>query len=145
MQRTVKHLLKEKGNDVWSIAPKASVFEAITLMNERSVGALLVMANDQLVGIISERDYMRKVILRNRSSKETQVEHIMVSPVYYVEPDRTIEECMALMTDRRIRHLPVIDNRRVSGVISIGDVVKAVIEERGILIEQLERYITGHG
>jgi CBS domain-containing protein len=144
MERTVRNLLKEKGQHVWSITPRASVYEAVEKMAERSVGALLVIEGDRLVGIISERDYTRKIILQDRASKQTRVEEIMVCPVYYVDPDRTVEECMALMTERRFRHLPVLEDEQVVGVISIGDVVKAIIEDRGILIDQLERYISGH-
>jgi len=144
MQQTVKSLLKNKGNDVWSVLPSASVFEAIQLMSEKSIGAVLVMEDDKLLGILSERDYARKVILKNHSSKDTLVREIMTSPVLCVNPAGTADECMALMTEKHIRHLPVVENKRVIGVISIGDVVKSVIEAKGILIDQLERYITGH-
>lgn len=144
MQRTVKHLLKEKGHDVWAVSPSDTVYQAIEKMAEKSVGALLVIDGERLVGMISERDYTRKVILQNRASRQTLVQEIMMQPVYYVEPERTVEECMALMTERRFRHLPVLEEGRLIGIVSIGDVVKSCIEERGILIEQLERYISGY-
>jgi CBS domain-containing protein len=140
---TVKKLLEAKGQNVWSISPEASVFEAIKLMAEKRIGALLAMEDDHLVGIMSERDYARKVVLKGKSSKKTPVKDIMTSRVYFVKPERTIEECMALMTDKRIRHLPVMDEERLVGVISIGDVVKAIISEQEFIIDQLESYIKG--
>ena len=141
--KTVKDLLAVKGSQVWSIAPDATVFEALRLMAEKEIGALLVLEAGKLVGIISERDYARKVILKGKSSKDTPVKEIMTTKVLYVRPDQTIEECMALMTDKRVRHLPVLDGEQLVGIISIGDVVKALIDEKDFIIQQLEQYITG--
>jgi CBS domain-containing protein len=138
----VKEILERKGRDVWSIEPTASVYEAMRRMAEKEVGALLVMEGVTLVGIISERDYARKVILQGRSSPTTRVSEIMTSRVAYTGPDQTVEECMAVMTDKRIRHLPVMEGGRVIGIISIGDLVKSIIAEQQFIIEQLERYIT---
>lgn len=141
---SVRQCLQRKGYQIFSIHPEASVFEALVLMAEKNVGALLVMEEGQrLVGIFSERDYARKVILQGKSSKETLVREIMSSPVIAVNIDQPIETCMALMTEKHIRHLPVIENDRIVGVISIGDVVKEIIEEQQFVIEQLENYITG--
>ena len=140
---TVHHLLERKGNDIWSTSPDASVFEAIQLMAEKSIGALLVIDRDELVGIVSERDYARKVILKGRSSRETPVRDIMTEKVLYVPPTRSLEECMVLMTEKRIRHLPVIADGRLIGVCSVGDVIKAIISEKQFIIEQLESYIKG--
>jgi CBS domain-containing protein len=140
---TVHQLLERKGGDIWSTTPDASVFEAIQLMAEKGIGALLVMDEDELVGIISERDYARKVILKGRSSRETPVKDIMTEKVLYVPPTRSLEECMALMTEKRIRHLPVIDNGRLVGVFSVGDVIKAIISQQEFIIDQLESYIKG--
>lgn len=138
---TVRHLLDRKGRAVFSIEPEDPVFEAIELMAKHHVGALLVMRGDELVGILSERDYARKVILLGRSSSETPAWQIMSSPVVTVTPDDTVEECMRVVTERRIRHLPVVERGKVVGVVSIGDLVKAVIEEQRQTIEQLESYI----
>ncbi len=140
---TVRSLLKTKGHDVWSIDPDASVFDALKLMAEKDVGALLVLKDGKLVGIFSERDYARKVILEGKSSKNTPVAEIMTSQVYYVKSDQSIEDCMAMMTEKRIRHLPVIESGELIGVVSIGDIVKAIIDEQEFIIEQLENYITG--
>lgn len=140
--KKVRDILRVKGPDVWSIGPNALVYDAMRLMADKEIGALLVMDETKLVGIISERDYARKVILQGRSSHSTQVREIMTSRVVYTEPERNIDECMALMTDKRIRHLPVLEGGEVSGVISIGDLVKAIITEQKFIIEQLERYIT---
>ena len=140
---TVKQLLDAKGHQVWSIPPDASVFEAIQLMAEKEVGALLVMQAGKPVGIVSERDYARKVILQGKSSQETPIQEIMTTRVIYTHPDQPIEECMALMTERRIRHLPVIVGEEVLGMISIGDLVKAIIVEQKFIIDQLEHYISG--
>jgi len=142
---TVRQLLRVKGHDVWSIPPDAWVFDALSLMAEKEVGALLVLEGEKLVGIISERDYARKVILLGKSSKSTAVREIMTAEVICVRPEQTIQECMALMTESHVRHLPVLENDRLSGVISIGDVVKAIISEQEFMIEQLERYIVGSG
>jgi CBS domain-containing protein len=139
---TARHLLERKGSDVYSIGPDDAVLQAIQLMAERHVGALLVMRGAELVGIVSERDYARKVILLGRSSAETRVKQIMSSPVTTVTPAHTVNECMKIVTEQRVRHLPVLEQGRVIGVVSIGDLVKAVIEEQQQQIEQLERYIT---
>jgi CBS domain-containing protein len=139
---TARHLLERKGSDVYSIGPDDAVLQAIQLMAERHVGALLVMRGAELVGIVSERDYARKVILLGRSSAETRVIQIMSSPVTTVTPAHTVNECMKIVTEQRVRHLPVLEQGRVIGVVSIGDLVKAVIEEQQQQIEQLERYIT---
>ena len=141
--QTVSQLLKLKGNQIFSVAPHESVLRAIEIMATRYVGALLVMSQGSLIGIISERDYARKVILKKRSSHDTPVGDIMTSPAVTVTPSDTIHHCMQLMTERRIRHLPVMDAGRVVGMLSIGDLVKAVIEEQRDQIEQLERYIAG--
>ena len=141
--KTVSMLLESKGNDVWSASPGTTVYDALVLMAEKNVGALLVLEGGRLVGIFSERDYARKVILHGKSSRQTTVGEIMTSKVVYVRPEQTIEQCMALMTDKRIRHLPVLEGDRVIGVISIGDVVKAIISEQEFMIEQLENYIAG--
>jgi len=143
--KTVSDLLRVKGNQVWSIGPDATVYDALTLMAEKDVGALLVLDNvGQLVGILSERDYARKIVLKGKTSRETPVREIMTKKVLWVRPDQTIEEIMALMTNKRIRHLPVLEEGRLVGVISIGDVVKAIISEQEFMIEQLENYITGN-
>jgi CBS domain-containing protein len=139
---TAKHLLERKGAQVHATEPEAPVLEAIRLMAEKHVGALLVMRGAELVGIVSERDYARKVILLGRSSADTPVRQIMSSPVKTVTLAHSIHDCMQIMTDERIRHLPVVDKGRVVGVVSIGDLVKAVIEEQQQQIEQLERYIS---
>lgn len=141
--KTVKQLLQSKGRQVWSIAPEAMVYDALKLMAEKEVGALVVLEAGQVAGIISERDYARKVSLQGKSDRTTSVGEIMTAKVIYVYPEQTIEECMALMTDKRIRHLPVIDGGQLIGVISIGDVVKEVISHQEFLIAQLEHYITG--
>ncbi|HKT73360.1 MAG TPA: CBS domain-containing protein [Steroidobacteraceae bacterium] len=138
---TVRHLLERKARALFSVEPEDPVLEAIRLMADRHIGALLVMKGDQLQGIVSERDYARKVILYGRSSAETPVWQIMSSPVLTVSPQQTVEECMQLMTDRRVRHLPVLEGGKVVGMISIGDLVKAVMEEQQQTIEQLESYI----
>lgn len=141
--KTVKQLLQSKGRQVWSIAPEAMVYDALKLMAEKEVGALVVLEAGQVAGIISERDYARKVSLQGKSDRTTSVGEIMTAKVIYVYPEQTIEDCMALMTDKRIRHLPVIDGGQLIGVISIGDVVKEVISHQEFLIAQLEHYITG--
>ena len=141
--RTVKQLLDEKGRDVVSVAPDASVIDAIRLMAERGVGALLVMDGPRLAGVMSERDYARKVILHGRSSTDTRVSEIMSSDVQTVTPDDTVNACMLLMTQRRIRHLPVMEGGEVAGVLSIGDLVKAVIADQQEEISQLQQYIAG--
>jgi CBS domain-containing protein len=139
----VKDILALKGQSVWSVALDASVYDAMKLMAEKGIGALMVMQGEKLVGIISERDYARKVILQGRASRTTQVREIMTSHVLYAQPEQNIEECMAVMTDKRVRHLPVFDEGRLLGVISIGDLVKSIITEQKFMIEQLEKYISG--
>lgn len=140
---TVEQLLATKGRDIWSISPDDSVFTALEVMAERNIGGLLVMESGELVGILTERDYARKIILQGKASADTLVREIMTGNVIYVSSDQTIEECMALMTEKRIRHLPVFNGEKLVGVISIGDVVKALISEHEFVIEQLVSYITG--
>lgn len=141
--KTVKQLLEVKGYDVWSIAPDSSVYDALGLMAEKDVGALVVLDGERLAGIISERDYARKVILRGKSSMETPVSDIMTPRVVCVRPGDTIAQCMALMTEKHIRHLPVLEDDQLIGIISIGDVVKTIISEQEFIIQQLENYIAG--
>jgi CBS domain-containing protein len=140
---TVRQLLERKGHDVWSVEPHVSVLEAVREMSERNVGALMVCEGEELVGIVSERDIARKTILHGQPTQDTPVREIMTENVRYVRPDHNIDDCMALMTDKRIRHLPVLEEGRLVGIISIGDVVKATISEKENLIQQLETYITG--
>ncbi len=139
----VSDLLNHKGRDIWSLPPDATVYEAIDRMAQKEVGALLIMDGEQLVGIVSERDYARKVILQGKSSRETRVSEIMSHPVIYARPELTFEQTMALMTEKRIRHLPVMVGERVVGVISIGDVVRGIIEDQEFEIQQLTSYISG--
>ncbi len=141
--QTVNQLLRQKGGQIFSVTPTDSVLYAIEIMATRHVGALLVMEQDALIGIISERDYARKVILKKRTSHDTPVGDIMTSPAITVSPDDTVHHCMELMTEGRFRHLPVVGSGKVLGILSIGDLVKAVIEEQSHQIEQLERYIAG--
>jgi len=142
--KSVAEILRSKPEQaVHTITPSASVFDAVKLMAEKSIGALLVMEDLKIAGIITERYYARKIALMGRSSKETPVRDIMTSPVMYVRPDQTNEECMALMTDNRVRHLPVIDNGKLVGLIYIGDLVKDIISEQKFIIDQLEHYIMG--
>lgn len=144
---TATQILRSKPDkSVYSTTPSSSVFDAVKMMAEKNVGALVVIEGDAVVGVITERDYARKIVLMARSSKETAVREIMTSPVMYVQPDRTSEECMALMTEYRVRHLPVLDQGKMIGLVSIGDLVKDVISEQKFIIEQLEHYIAGrHG
>ena len=137
----VKYLLAFKGKEIWSIAPEEPVLEAIRKMAEKHIGALIVTRGEELLGIVSERDYARKVILMGRSSSETPVSQIMTTPVTTVGSDEPVHRCMEIMTEKRIRHLPVLEKGKVVGIISIGDLVKAVIEEQQQTIDQLERYI----
>ncbi len=139
----VSQLLEAKGHTVWTITPDTTVFEALKLMADRNVGALLVVEGEKLVGIFSERDYARKVILKGKASREIPVDEIMSTRVVFVRPNQTIDECMALMTEKRIRHLPVLQSGKLIGLISIGDVVKTVISEQEFIIHQLENYISG--
>jgi CBS domain-containing protein len=141
--KTVRDILEVKGRTVWSVDYGSTVFDALSLMAEKEIGALVVLDEARVAGIISERDYARKVILHGRASPTTRVEEIMTSHVAYTHLDQSIEECMAIMTDKRIRHLPVLQDGKLIGIISIGDLVKAIIADQKFMIEQLERYITG--
>ena len=141
--KIVRDILQTKGHEVWSIRPDGTVYEALKIMADKNVGALVVLDGHTVVGIMSERDYARKVILQGKSSRETRVGEIMTSRVYYVRPEQTIQECMAQMTDKHVRHLPVLENDSLIGVISIGDVVKSIIAEQESTIRLLEDYITG--
>jgi CBS domain-containing protein len=140
---TVRSVLQSKGSDIWSTAPDTLVFDALKVMAEKNVGALLVMEGNQLIGIFSERDYARKVVLKGESSHTIAIRNVMTSGVISVTPDQSIEDCMALMTGKHIRHLPVLENSKIVGLISIGDVVKAIISQHEDTIKQLENYITG--
>jgi CBS domain-containing protein len=142
--KSVAQILKSKPDPtVYTIAPVASVFDALNLMAQKSIGALIVTEGENVVGIITERDYARKIVLMARASRDTPVRDIMTLSVMYVGPDQTTEECMALMTENRLRHLPVMDGGKLVGLISIGDLVKDIISEQRFIIEQLEHYITG--
>jgi CBS domain-containing protein len=143
--QTVRDLLGKKGDRIWSVSPDSTVYEALQLMADRNIGAVLVRDGNRLVGILSERDYARQVILKGKASRDTPVREIMTTRVVCVVPERTVEDCMALMTDKRIRHLPVLADGELIGVVSIGDIVKAVISEKQFIIEQLESYITSGG
>src|ERR1700676_956967 len=138
----VRLVLKEKGQNVWSVSPDACVYDAIEMMAEKYVGALLVVSESNLVGVVSERDYARKVILQGKSSKQTLVREIMTSPAIFVTPDQTVEDSMRIMTDKHIRHLPVVENGKILGVVSIGDLVKWMISAQQQTISQLHDYIT---
>ncbi len=139
----VRDILKTKGNTILSVTPDTIVYDALALMGEKNVGALLVIEDQKLTGIFSERDYARKVVLKGRTSLDTQVREIMTEKVFIVYPEDTIERCMELMSDKRIRHLPVVEGDKVIGIISIGDVVKYIIEEQKSIIENLRLYIAG--
>jgi CBS domain-containing protein len=141
---TVAQLLQDKGRAVWTIAPDATVYDALSLMAAKNVGALVVVEGARVVGILSERDYARKVILKGKFSKDTRVREIMTEKVYFVRLEQTIEECMAVMTAEHIRHLPVLTDDRLTGIVSIGDVVRVIVSDKEFLIKQLEYYITGH-
>ncbi|MFO1484651.1 MAG: CBS domain-containing protein [Verrucomicrobiaceae bacterium] len=136
-------LLEHKGRDLWTIAPDVTVFEAIKLMSEKNVGALPVVDGGRLIGIISERDYMSKVAIKGKSSKETPVRDIMTQNVVTVSPDQSVSECMSIITQQRVRHLPVVENATLVGVVSIGDLVRWIIATQKMTIEQLEKYIAG--
>ncbi|MDB5808502.1 MAG: inosine-5-monophosphate dehydrogenase [Betaproteobacteria bacterium] len=139
--KTVKQILQGKSRELCTVSPDTRVFDALKVMAEKEIGALLVVDNGKLAGILSERDYARKVILKGKSSHDTPVREIMTERVVYVQPKNTVDECMALMTDKRIRHLPVLENDRLIGVLSIGDLVKETISEQQFMIKQLESYI----
>jgi CBS domain-containing protein len=143
-QETIRSILDRKGSKVWSISPKATVLEAIALMDEKRVGALMVVSEGTLEGVISERDYARKVILKGRLSHETLVEEIMSSPAITVSPEHSLGDCLRLVTHHRIRHLPVIDNGQLAGVVSIGDLAKAIISAQADAVNQLSNYIAGN-
>ncbi|HLF11599.1 MAG TPA: CBS domain-containing protein [Gammaproteobacteria bacterium] len=142
---TVHDILESKGHTVWSVRPTDTVLAALGVMADHEIGAVLVLDGDKLVGLLTERDYARKVVLAGRSSKDSLVGEVMTSHVVCVAPGRSVDECMALMTDKRLRHLPVIDHKRVVGVVSIGDLVKAAIADQEFTITQLQSYITGAG
>jgi CBS domain-containing protein len=139
---SVRLVLKQKGQDIWHVSPEACVYDAIEIMAAKYVGALLVVSEGNLVGVVSERDYARKVILQGKSSKQTQVKEIMTSPAIFVTPEQTVEDSMRIMTDKHIRHLPVVENGKILGVVSIGDLVKWVISAQQQTISQLHNYIT---
>lgn len=141
--KTVRNILNTKGNDVWCIGLEDTVFDALRLMAAKEVGALMVMDGARVAGLISERDYARKIVLLGRTSPNTLVKEIMTTHVAYTHLEQPIEECMAVMTEKRVRHLPVIEAGKLVGIISIGDLVKAIIADQKFIIEQLERYITG--
>ncbi|MFZ0392135.1 MAG: CBS domain-containing protein [Calditrichia bacterium] len=141
--KSVGDILNKKGRQIWSVPPNATVFQALQLMAEKNIGAVLVMDGGEVVGIMSERDYARKVILLGKSSKETPVKDIMTTRVVFVESNKSAENCLALMTEKRFRHLPVYDGEKLAGLVSIGDVVKAVIDQQQVAIEELENYIVG--
>lgn len=140
---SVERILRQKGSEVYSISPDATVYEALEMLEEKNIGALLVMAGDQLVGLLSERDYVRKVKLKGHSSTDLKVEEIMSSPVVTVSPTATVDECMRSMTNKRCRHLPIVDNGKVVGVVSIGDLVNWIMTVQDATIHQLEDYICG--
>lgn len=140
---TISDILSLKGSNAWSISPEATVFEALQMMADKNVGALLVTENDKLVGIVSERDYTRKIVIKGKSSKTTAVKEILSSQVISVTPSHTVEDCMRLMTDHHFRHLPVLDGDRIAGIVSIGDLVNWIISAQTSTISQLQTYITG--
>ncbi len=141
--RKVRDILRDKGTRVESIAPDQTVYEALGIMAEKNIGALLVLKDKRIIGLISERDYARKVILKGKRSQDLLVSEIMTTEVITVDPDKNLEECMELLTHKRVRHLPVIENEQVAGIISIGDIVKGIITHKQFVIEQLEDYIKG--
>lgn len=141
--KTIKEILEAKGSQFWTIAPEASVMDALKLMAEKEVGALVVTEDGKLVGIISERDYARKVILMGRASRDTRVQEIMTRRVICIQPHQSVDECMALMTEKRIRHLPVVSDGEILGIVSVGDLVKAIIADQQFVIDQLVHYING--
>lgn len=140
---TVRNILQSKGPEIWSVEPETPVMAAPKLMDEKNIGALVVARGGSVFGILSERDYARKLVLKGRSSSDSTVQDLMTSPVITVTAEQSMDQCMDLMTSKRIRHLPVVENEKLIGLISIGDVVKAVISEKEFLVKQLENYITG--
>lgn len=140
---SVKNILDEKGYDFWTIEPETTVYEALKKMAGKDIGALIVVKSTKIIGVFSERDYARKVILKGKTSKDTTVGELVSEKVYYVKPTSTIEECMQLMTNQRVRHLPVLDNDKLIGIVSIGDIVNKIIQDHKNQIQQLEDYITG--
>ena len=140
---TIRHILQDKGRQVWSVRPGDKVYDAIKMMADKNVGSLVVLNGNKIVGIVTERHYARNVFLKGRGSPHTLVGEIMASDVACVKPDKSIEECMAIMTARRVRHLPVIKDGELFGIVSIGDLVKSIISDRELVIEQLEHYISG--
>lgn len=144
MGETVRSILANKGTAIWSVTPETSVYDALAILAEKDIGALIVESEGRLAGIFSERDYARKVILMGRSSREMRVSEIMTSPVITVHPDNSVEECMRLVTKHRIRHLPVLDGDALAGVISIGDLVNTIISEQAETIQHLSNYISGN-
>ncbi len=138
----MKDIIAAKGSKIWSVGSDKTVFEALELMAEKKIGALLVMDGDRIKGLFSERDYARKVILKGRTSQNTNISEVMTSQVIYISPEHTAEQCMALMTEKRFRHLPVMDNNKLLGLVSIGDLVKSIISDQQFTIEMLEKYIT---
>lgn len=141
--KTIRQLLRDKGHKVWSIAPEETVLKAVQRMAEREVGALLVTEQGRVVGVVSERDYARKIVLKDRLSHETQVREVMTTRLVYAWMEQTVEDCLSKMTELKIRHMPVVDGGRLVGIISIGDLVKSIIDEQQYTINQLERYICG--
>ncbi len=140
---TVRQILQSKGSDIWSIAPQETAYMALQIMADKDIGVLLVIDGGKLIGIFSERDYARKVILEGKSSKKTAVGELMTAEVFYIGPDATTEDCMALMTAKQIRHLPVMENEKLIGIVTLGDVVNKVISDQKVTIRELEKYITG--
>ncbi len=140
---TVRSLLQQKGTQTWTISPESTVFQALELLAEKNIGALPVVENGKLTGIFSERDYARKVVLQGKTSRDTQVRELMTSKVYFVKPQRSMEDCMRLMSEKHIRHLPVLDYGKLVGIITIGDVVKAIIGQQERMIRDLEGYVSG--
>ena len=144
MSITIRQILQTKGADVWSVSPDTSVYEALQIMADRDVGALFVVKEGRLVGIFSERDYARKVALNGKSSKDATVREMMTQQVLFMTPNESVDDCMALMTAKRVRHLPVLENDQLTGIVTIGDVVKSVIAEQKLTIDQLEKYVSGN-
>ena len=141
--RTVRDILQEKGSTVYTVSPRSTVYEALQMMADKNVGALMVMEQDKTVGLISERDYARKIVLKGKFSRDVPVEEIMSREIVRIGPDEDVEGCMELMTDKRIRHLPVFENEQLIGIVSIGDIVKTIIQHKEEIIKQLENYILG--